>query len=68
MLITYKSIWLFERNSLEESFFTGTIHYAPYEAEQCESVCFADDQTLKMVDEVTGILFDVNIADLTKLR
>jgi hypothetical protein len=68
VLISYKSIWLFERNSLEESFFTGTIHYAPYEAEQCESVCFADDQTLKMIDEVTGILFDVNIADLTKIR
>ena len=68
VLITYESIWLLERNSLEESFFTGTIHYAPYKAEQCESVCFADDQTLKMVDEVTGILFDVNIADLTKIR
>lgn len=68
VLITYESIWLFERNSLEESFFTGTIHYAPYEAEQCESVCFADDKTLKMVDEVTGNLFDVKIEDLTKIR
>lgn len=68
VLITYESIWLFERNSLEESFFKGTIHYAPYKADQCESVCFADDKTLKMVDEVTGILFDVNIADLTKIR
>lgn len=68
VLITYESIWLFERNSLEESFFTGTIYYAPYEAEQCESICFADDKTLKMVDEVTGNLFDVQIADLTKIR
>ena len=68
VLITYKAIWLFERTDLDSSFFDGSVYYAPYEADQVEAVCFGDQETLKMIDEVTGTLFDVKIADLTKLR
>jgi len=68
VLITYQSIWLFERNRLDESFFVGSIHYAPYKAKQVEAVCFADERTLKMIDEVSGDLFDVSISELTKIR
>jgi hypothetical protein len=68
VVITYQTIWLFERDSLEESFFAGRVRWAPYKAEQIESVCFADDATLLLIDEATGVLHSVAIADLTTLR
>ncbi|MGE3776870.1 MAG: hypothetical protein AB7F89_06790, partial [Pirellulaceae bacterium] len=68
VVITYTAIWLFERDSQEQPFFTGRVSWAPYQANQVEAVCFADANTLKMVDEVTGTLYDVQIADLTRIR
>lgn len=68
VVITYKTIWLFERDSVDDSFFAGRVRWAPYQGEQIESVCFSDDKTLKLIDEATGILHEVAIDDLTTLR
>jgi hypothetical protein len=68
VVITYTAIWLFERDNLEQSFFAGRVAWGPHDGNQVEAVCFADADTLKMVDEVTGTLFDVKLADLTPLR
>lgn len=68
VVITYESIWVFERSSKDESFFGGHIRWAPFEAEQVESVCFADEDTLKLIDEATGILYEVEISELTLLK
>jgi hypothetical protein len=67
-VLTYQSIWLFERGSTDESFFTGNVHWAPFKGEQIESICFVDEKTLKLIDEATGKLYDVDINELTKLR
>ena len=68
VVITYTDVWVFERKSKDVSFFEGGVFWAPYQADQVEAVCFADAETLKMIDEATGILYDVKIADLTKIR
>jgi hypothetical protein len=68
VLITYKAIWLFERASRDASFFDGSWHWAPYESPQVEAVCFADADTLKLVDEATGVMYEVAIEDLTRVR
>lgn len=63
-ILTYKAIWLFEREKLEAPFFTGRVRWAPYELEQAEAICFQDDQTLKITDEASGMLYDVKIEQL----
>lgn len=68
VVITYSDIWLFERDSTSESFFEGRISWAPYKADQVESVCFADDQTIFMIDEVTGLLQRASLSDLSRLK
>jgi hypothetical protein len=67
-LITYESIWLFERSTPDEDFFQSRIRWAPYTSEQVEAVCFADDDTLVLADEVLGELFAVRMDDLTPIR
>lgn len=68
VVITYSDIWLFERDSTNDSFFEGGVSWAPYKADQVESVCFADDQTLLLIDEVTGLLQHANVKDLTPIK
>lgn len=68
VVLTYKMIWLFERASTEESFFSGKVRWAPYQGQQAESICFSDEKTLKLIDEATGVLHDIAIDDLTPLR
>jgi hypothetical protein len=68
VVITYKAIWLFEREDSSQPLFGGHIYYAPYQSAQVEAVCFADDNTLLMADEETGELFEVQLSGLTKVR
>ncbi len=68
VVLTYKMLWLFERATVNDSFFTGKVRWAPYAGKQAESICFADDATLKLIDEATGVLHEIAIADLTVLK
>lgn len=68
VVLTYKMLWLFERANVKESFFTGKVRWAPYAGKQAESICFADDSALKLIDEATGVLHEIAIADLTVLK
>lgn len=68
VLITYTSIWLFERDDLETAFFESRVSWAPYFAFQTESVCFADDDTLLLVDEISGLLYELELSELTRVR
>jgi hypothetical protein len=68
VVITYKAIWLFERDDAAEPLFGGRMFFAPYESDQCEAVCFADDNTLLMADEKKGVLMETSISGLTRLR
>lgn len=68
VVATYEKLWLFERSSQEKAFFAGRISWAPYDAEQVEAVCFADDNTLYLADENRAEVYAVEIADLTRLE
>ncbi|WP_148591791.1 hypothetical protein [Aquisphaera giovannonii] len=68
VVVTYKAIWLFERDDASQPLFGGRISYAPYQSPQVEAVCFADDKSLLLADEETGQLFEVELSGLTRLR
>ncbi len=68
VVITYTSIWLFERDDLDTPFFEGRISWTPYFALQTESVCFVGDDTLLLVDEKLGMIYELPISELTQVR
>ncbi len=68
IVITYESLWLFERASKDQSFFAGSISWAPYKTKQVEAVCFADDNTLLLADEAMGELYSCSLSQLHLLR
>lgn len=68
VVITYDSIWIFERASEQHSFFEGGVLWAPYQGNQVEAVCFGESGIIKMIDEVSGSLFEVDEYELTRLR
>lgn len=68
LLITYTAIWLFERQTSQASFFNGSVWWLPVTGPQIESVCFKDDKTIWIVDEVTASLYEIPVSRLVKLR
>lgn len=68
VVITYKSIWIFERNNPNESYFKGSIWYLPVSAPQIESVCFKNDKTLWLLDENTADLYELPVSKLIKIK
>ena len=68
VVITYRAIWLFERENDWIDFFHGQVSWMPYRSFQVEAVCFADDDTLLLADEFRGTLHEVRISDLTRIR
>jgi hypothetical protein len=67
-VLTYTGVWLFERSSLDQSFFTQRIFWAPFPQRDAEAICFADDKTLLVADEALGELYQVHIADLSRVK
>jgi hypothetical protein len=68
VFVTYTNIWLFERDDLETPFFESRVSWAPYLSVQVESVCFADDDTLLLVDEKLAMLYELELSELTRVR
>jgi hypothetical protein len=67
-ILTYTAIWLFERDTLDQSFFGGRVFWAPFEKRDTEAICFADDSTLLIADEAQAKLYEVNVADLSRIQ
>ncbi len=68
VVLTYNSIWLFERKSPADSYFKGNISWYPIEAAQVESICFKDDQNLWLLDEEAAEIYEVPVNKLIKVR
>jgi len=49
-ILTYTAIWVFE-DYPEDNFFDGTVLWLPIAAEQCEAICFLNDQELLISNE-----------------
>jgi hypothetical protein len=67
-VLTYTGIWLFERDTIDQTFFDGRISWAPFPKRDAEAICFADDHTLLIADEALGELYEARIDDLTGLN
>lgn len=67
IVVTYEALWLFERDSTDQGFFSGRISWAPYKSQQVEAVCFADEQLVYLADEDLGELFAADLRHLTRL-
>ena len=65
VITTYDLIWLFERTSLDQPFFSGRISFLRYESPQVEAVAFRDDDSLLLADEELGALLRVDLRDFT---
>ncbi len=64
-VLTYGSIWLFERKSVSESFFRGVAYERRYRMEDgksdSEAICFGSDDELVIADEARGLLYRVPV-------
>lgn len=67
-MLTYTAVWLFERRSVDQSFFAQRIFWAPFAERDAEAICFADDKTLLIADESLRELYDVAISELTRVQ
>jgi hypothetical protein len=64
LVLTMQKIWLFERDDLDTPFFQGRISSRPYFLPQAEGICFADDETALLVDEISDSLFEFKVMEL----
>jgi len=64
LVLTYQKIWLFERPDLETPFFQGKVASRPFFLPQSEAICFADDDTALMTDEIADSLFELKLNEL----
>jgi len=67
-LLTYSSVWLFVRDSLDQDFFDGAVYWAPLQPRDAEAISFADDQTLLIADEASAELFELAIDKLQRVQ
>jgi hypothetical protein len=67
-VLTYTAVWLFERSSLDQSFFTQRVFWAPFAERDAEAICFADDKTLLIADESLGELYEVATSELSRVQ
>jgi len=67
-VLTYTAMWLFDRDTLTQSYFDGRVWWAPFPQRDAEAICFADDHTLLIADELLGELYKVQIDGLTRLE
>jgi hypothetical protein len=42
-VLTYSSVWLFEKSATSDDYFRGKISWLPISARQCEAICFSGD-------------------------
>jgi len=67
-ILTYQAVWIFERETLEQSFFEGKIRQGAILSPQAEAICWKNDETLAITDEKLGWLFHVSPEAIPRLR
>jgi len=65
-VLTYNNIWLFEVE-VGDDYFNGKIKWLPIKAQQCEAVCFDDDETLIITNEQME-LFELKIEEMVYIK
>gem|GEM_PF-427082 len=69
VLCTYDQIWLFGRNSVNQSWFEGSLSHGRFLSPQIESICFDEKgDGLVLADEKTGQLLHLPTNALTVVR
>ena len=58
IVLTEKSIWLFEVDKENQGFFEGKIYWLPISMPQCEAICFDDDRILLLNEP--GDLYEIS--------
>ena len=58
IVLTEKSIWLFEVDKENQAFFEGKIYWLPITMPQCEAICFDDDRILLLNEP--GDLYEIS--------
>ena len=64
-VLTYNNIWLFESET--DDYFHGKVSWLPIKAQQCEAICFDDDETLIITNEQKD-LFEVKLDMLIEVK
>ncbi len=64
LVLTYRTVWLFEREAPGSSFFRGRISRRDFALPQSEAICFADGETAFMTDELADSLFAFRLSEL----
>ncbi|MEM6707957.1 MAG: hypothetical protein AAF648_04160 [Pseudomonadota bacterium] len=66
LVLTYGAVWVFERASLNESFFSGTARRLAIKAEQVEAACFIDAaaEQILIADESAAVFYELSIDEL----
>lgn len=79
-VLTYTHVWVFERRSHHESFFSGRVRRVAYQLEgtkggeesDSEAICFekedGEDSTLLIADESRALLYRVRLGDVPQVR
>jgi hypothetical protein len=65
-VMTYKALWLFERDDLATPFFKSRTCSRPFILPQAEGVCFADETTLLLTDEIVDSVLEVQLSDVAE--
>lgn len=59
VILTYEAIWLFEVTDPQRPL-SGEVRWLPYkDHDDCEAVCFADDETLLVAEEASATVWEV---------
>ncbi len=64
LVLTYQTVWLFERDDLSTPLFQGRASSRPFFLPQCEAICFADKDTALLTDELIDTLFEFKLSEL----
>lgn len=71
-ILTYDSVWLFERTHLQQPFFAGRVSKRDYHMEDgrsdSESICFEDAENLIIADESRGTLYRLALSELKEVH
>ncbi len=62
-ILTYFNCWVFEAPEGSDDFFAGTARFKTFYANQCEAICWDDDQTLIITNEQRD-MFQVKLSEL----
>jgi endonuclease/exonuclease/phosphatase family metal-dependent hydrolase len=71
-VLTYDRVWVFERSSVDQSFFAGRVRSREYAYEDgrsdSEAICFRDNETLLIADEARAKLYSLPLREVPEVR